>query len=146
MMKIACDEVVTETTPLPYMGSPEALPYEGQIIPVYQSIKYERREVSAELYLVIPALTAMGQIWRSPVGDRVPLQHRGSRDRATIKSLSVGQGSARWCDPAIFGWFCAVAIVIYAIAIVVSDVWYHNVVWYHDSQIYGITIVAFHQT
>ena len=34
MMKIACDEVVTETTPLPYRGSREALPYEGEIIPV----------------------------------------------------------------------------------------------------------------
>ena len=99
MMKIACDEVATERTPLPYRGSWEALPYEGQIIPVYQSIKYERREVSAELYLVIPAVTAMGQIWRSLVGDRVPLQHRGSRDRATIKSLSVGQGSAPLVRP-----------------------------------------------
>ena len=49
------------------------------------------------------------------------------------KASLSGKGTPRWCDPAIFGWFCAVAIVIYAIAIVVSDVWYHNVVWYHDS-------------
>ena len=66
--------------------------------------------------------------WSSPiayVGDP------GIEQRS--KASLSGKGTPRWCDPAIFGWFCAVAIVIYAIAIVVSDVWYPNVIWYNDS-------------